>query len=166
MEAVWADMENTCLPSWISPAPRDWGTTKRGKVSADEWRVICTIHLVITLIRLWHDKEGRLQDMLQNYMDAVSAVRIANLRSSSPNRSQAYNFHIFRYVGGLRRLFPDQNLKPVHHAALHIGHLIELFGPLHSRSANFYERYIKFLHRMNINLKPGWCVVQVSCFFD
>ena len=112
MEAVWADMENTCLPSWISPAPRDWGTTKRGKVSADEWRVICTIHLVITLIRLWHDKEGRLQDMLQNYMDAVSAVRIANLRSSSPNRSQAYNFHIFRYVGGLRRLFPDLTMQP------------------------------------------------------
>jgi hypothetical protein len=155
MEAVWADMERTLLPTWISPAPRNWGTTTRGKLSADEWRVICTIHLPITLIRLWHHKLGRERELLDNFMDMVTAVRIANLRSSSANQAQAYDDHIFRYMEDLTRLFPDQSLKPVHHAALHIGHMLRLFGPLHSHSAPFYERYIKFLHGININQKPG-----------
>ena len=28
MNAVWADMKLTQLPSWISPAPPNWGTAK------------------------------------------------------------------------------------------------------------------------------------------
>jgi hypothetical protein len=48
METVWNDMKKSLLPSWISPVPHNWGTKKRGKLSADNWRVICTIHLPIT----------------------------------------------------------------------------------------------------------------------
>ena len=91
MNAVWADMKLTQLPSWISPAPPNWGTAKRGKLSADNWRVICTIHLLITLIQLWGREQGRKQQLLQNFMDLVSAVRIANMRVSSKNQIDAYN---------------------------------------------------------------------------
>ena len=155
MEAVWADMQLTQLPSWVSPAPPNWGLPRRGKLSANQWRVICIIHLVITLIRLWHDKTGREKDLLKNYMDLVSAIRIATLRVSLKRGSQAYNKHAFRYVKGLQELYLDQHLLPVHHAALHMGHMMQLFGPVHSRNAAFFECYIKFLHRMNINQKLG-----------
>lgn len=166
MQAVWADMELTQLPSWISPAPRNWGTTKRGKLSADELRVICTIHLVITLIRLWHDKSGREAVMLQNFMHVVSAASIAHLQVLSRNQKQAYNDLIFQYLRDVRSLFPDQKLKPVHHAALHIGHMMELFGPVHSYRAAFYERYIKFLHGINTNQKPGSSFLFRGVLFD
>ncbi|KII89487.1 hypothetical protein PLICRDRAFT_108974 [Plicaturopsis crispa FD-325 SS-3] len=155
MELVWNDMKRTRLPSWVASAPQDWGTATRGKLSADQWRVICTIHLPITLIRLWGNDTGRRHELLRNFMDLVSAVRIANMRVTSRTQIDAYNHYIFRYVAGITRLYPDQQLKTTHHEALHLGDTTELFGPVHSHSAPFYERYIHVLQRLNTNKIPG-----------
>ena len=153
MAAVWSDMRNTELPTWITPPPPDWGTTRRGKLSADHWRVISTIHLPITLIRLWHNGSLRKKEILQHFMDLVTAVRIANMRIISLGHVQAYNFHMTRYVENIRALYPDEHLKPTHHAALHIGDMLGLFGPNHSHSSPYYERYINLLHHINTNSK-------------
>lgn len=155
MQAVWSDMTRTQLPSWISPAPRNWGTAERGKLSADQYRVICTIHLPITLISLWKDETGRKQDILRHFMDLVTAVRIANMRVASKTQVDAYNKFIFRYVTDMATLYPNETLKPTHHAALHIGDILGLFGPVHSHSAPFFERYINFFHRINTNQRLG-----------
>lgn len=162
MAAVWSDMTRTKLPTWITPAPPNWGTAERGKLSADNWRVICTIHLPITLIRLWANNTPRKKELLSHYMDLVAAVRIANMRVSSPNQIREYNKHIGRYVQNLSRLFPDQGLKPTHHAALHIGDMLGLFGPNHSHSGPHYERYINFFHRINTNSKLGMLFDEIS----
>jgi len=53
MEAVWDDMKHTKLPTWIHPAPPNWGMVEWGKLSADQWRLVSTVHLPITRIRLW-----------------------------------------------------------------------------------------------------------------
>jgi hypothetical protein len=79
LEVVWSDMKKAQLPSWISPAPHNWGTPTRGKLSADNWRVVCTIHLPITLIWLWRDETGRKRQLLENFMDLVTAVRLASI---------------------------------------------------------------------------------------
>lgn len=162
MEAIWANMECTQLPTWVGSVPCNWGTTQRGKLSADQWRTICTIHLPITLIRLWRNETGRKKDLLNNFMDLVSAVRIANMRVSSRNQIQAYNKHIFRYVYDMQTLYPNENLKPTHHAALHLGDILDLFGPVHSHSAPFFERYINFFHRLNTNQKIGQSILRIS----
>ena len=52
LEAVWADMALTQLPTWLTTAPHNWGTKEREKLSANKWRIICHIHLPITLIQL------------------------------------------------------------------------------------------------------------------
>jgi hypothetical protein len=155
MNAVWADMRDTQLPSWVSPAPPNWGTRERGKLSADNWQVISTIHLPITLIRLWREETGRKQALLENFMDLVSAVRIANMRVSSPNQIDSYNKLMLRYLTGVKTLFPNYSLRPTHHAALHLGDFMQLFGPNHPRTSMYYERYINFLHRLNTNQKIG-----------
>jgi hypothetical protein len=110
---------------------------------------------MFTLIQLWSNGTDRQQELLSNFMDLVSAVGIANMHVSSKNQIQAYKYHIFWYIKGLKVLFPDQHLKPIHHAALHIGDILQLFGPIHSHSAPFYEHHINFLHRINTNLKLG-----------
>ena len=162
METVWNDMKKTQLPSWITPAPHDWGTPKRGKLSADNWRVVCTIHLPITLIWLWKNEAGRKGQLLENFMDLVTAVRLANMRVSSPGQVEAYDKHIFRYVQGIQTLFPQHPLRPIHHGALHIGDILLRFGPVHSYRASHYERHIGFLHRVNLNNKVGMYVVHHS----
>ena len=94
MEEVWSDMTRTQLPSWITAAPHNWGTASRGKLSAAHWRVICTVHLPITLIRLWKEDNGRLKDMLDHFMDLVTAIKVANMRISSPRQIDKYNKEI------------------------------------------------------------------------
>ena len=163
MEAVWEDMAFTQLPSWVGLVPRNWGTSKRGKLTADNWRVICTVHLPITLIRLWKDETGRKAELLHNFMDLATAVRIANMRVSSKNQVRAYNFHISRYASALPTLFPDVSIKPTVHAALHLGDIMDLFGPVHSHSAPFYERYIYFLQQLNTNKKLGAYPLHSIC---
>ena len=145
MEAIWEDMKQTQLPSWIHPAPPNWGTTERGKLSADQWRVIW----------LWSHDVGRRREMLAHFMDLVSTVQIANMRVMSQNQIQAYNQCIRRYVARCTKLFPDETLKPNLHAALHLGDILDLFGPVHAISAPFYKCYINFFHRININNKIG-----------
>ena len=80
MEAVWDDMKHMKLPMWIYPAPPNWRTVERGKLSADQWRLVCTVYLPITLIHLWSHITGQKRDMLTHFMDLVSAIRIANMR--------------------------------------------------------------------------------------
>jgi predicted transcriptional regulator len=155
MDMVWSDMKRTQLPTWVGSVPSNWGTPKRGKLTANHWRVVCTIHLPITLIRLWDGDTGRRQDLLKHFMDLVTAVRIANMRISTASQVEAYNTHMLRYVSGLQTLYPDQSILPSHHGALHIGDMLQLFGPVHSHSAPFFERYINFFHHMNTNLKFG-----------
>jgi hypothetical protein len=155
MTAIWKDMDRTRLPTWITPVPRDWGTTRRGKLSADNWRIICCIHLPITLIRLFGASEGRRGALLDNFMRLVSAVRIATMRTSSQAQIDAYNSHILAYSEGVLELFPDYSVLPSHPAALHIGDILSRFGPKHSHDSPHYERYIRFFHHMNTNNKIG-----------
>ena len=92
MEAVWADMALTELPSWVTEVPSNWGTAARGKLSTNNWRVICTVHLPITLIRLWGDDDTPeyWKDILENFIDLVRAVQIANLCSISEKEIKLY----------------------------------------------------------------------------
>ncbi|RXW11977.1 hypothetical protein EST38_g13878 [Candolleomyces aberdarensis] len=155
MDTVWKDMDRIRLPSWITPAPYDWGTVRRGKLSADNWRIICCIHLPITLIRFFGFSEGRTKDLLDNFMDLVSAVRLATMRRSSPVQIAEYNRHIIKYTKGTLKLFPEYSVLPSHHAALHIGDMLQQFGPKHAHDSPHYKRYIHFFHHMNTNHKIG-----------
>ncbi|KAJ2921684.1 hypothetical protein H1R20_g15414, partial [Candolleomyces eurysporus] len=155
MESIYEDMARTRLPSWVTPAPRDWGTVRRGKLSADSWRIICCIHLPITLIRLFGASDGRPRALLDNFMDLVTAVRIATMRLSSMAHAEMYKACILKYTKGTLELFPDYNVLPSHHAALHIGDMLIRFGPKHAHDSPHYERYINFFHHMNTNNHIG-----------
>lgn len=159
MSAVHADMEKTELPSWITRAPYDWGTTRRGKLSADHWKTICSVHLPITLIRLFgHESssdETRKRDLLDNFMDLVIAVRIASLRHTTPDLIQQYDRHVHRYLTQFKTLFKDQTLKPNLHSLMHIGDYMEWMGPNHARNASPFEREINVMQDQNTNLKFG-----------
>jgi hypothetical protein len=157
MEAVWADMALTELPSWVSDVPSNWGTPTRGKLSANNWRVICTVHLPITLIRLWgsDDAPEDRKSKLENFMDLVRAVQIANLHSISKKEIEQYERYIFRYLTTFKLLYKLAKVKPIHHAALHYGDILWGFGPTHTHSAAFYERYIYAMQSKNHNMKLG-----------
>jgi len=155
MEVIWEDMQKTLLPSWVGTAPPNWGTSKCGKLSANHWRTIGTIHLPITLIWLWRAETGRKRELLDNYMELITAVDTANLLETSAAQIDVYNQNITGYVRGIANLFKENSILPSHHASLHIGDQLAGFGPLHSRTAPYYERFIHLLQSQNTNKKFG-----------
>ena len=155
LAVVRADMEKTVLPSWIEPAPRNWGTTEHGKLSADQWRVLCTIHLPISLISKWSDRSARYMDMLANFMDLVTAVCIASMRVTNNEYITLYDQHIFSYIRGILELYKDADIKPNHHLSLHLGHFLQTFGPVHAYWTFAFERINYMMQSMNTNRRHG-----------
>ena len=156
LEAVWDDMTRTELPSWMSPAPRNWGTATRGKLTADQWKVVATVHLPITLIRLWGaPQEGRHFLMLCNFMDLSAAVQLANQRIITEQHIRDYELLIQRYLSGMVVMFKDTPLQPIHHVSMHAGEFLRLFGPTHSVRTPGFERFNEKLGLQNTNRKSG-----------
>jgi hypothetical protein len=155
MEEVWNDMKLTELPSWMSPAPPNWGTTARGKLTADQWMVVCTVHLPVTLIRLWGNLRDRRFELLCNFMDLTSAIQLATQRSITAQMINDHELLIVRYLNNMKRLFKGSKVQPIHHVAQHTADFLRLFGPTHAVQAFGGERLLEVLGLQNTNLKSG-----------
>lgn len=155
LQEVWSDMKLTELPSWMSPAPPNWGTAARGKLTADQWMVVCTVHLPITLIRIWGNLRDRRFSLLCNFMDLTSSVQLADQRAVNENTIRDSEMLMSRYLNTMKTLFRDVKIQPIHHAALHAGDFLRLFGPNHSVRAFGGERYLEVLGLQNVNNKSG-----------
>lgn len=153
-------MKRTVLPNWIQPPPSEWGTSASGKLSADEYKVICSISLVITLIRVWgyeNDEgvESRRFKMLENFLDLVHSMHVLFFCETSQKSRAYYKSHILKYLRGVLELYPDFTLKPNHHHAVHIVTDLETMGPGHARSTPVFERINHSLQQLNTNRRLG-----------
>ena len=158
LREIHQDMEIIELPSWISPAPSKVGEKKHGKLSADQWRTFCTVHLPITLIRLWGGlPEGqRERRMLANFMDLVTAVEISGSLVISGAHIDLYCSTILRYLRTMKSLYKEAKVVPNHHMSVHIGDsVLPHFGPLHAIRAFHTERFNFLLQNENTNGKLG-----------
>lgn len=83
LQKIWCDMKRTTLPSCLSPAPPRIGDKGQGKISADGWRVFSTVHLIVTLGRVWGSlpEDTREYQLFSNLCDLVGAIKIATGRS-------------------------------------------------------------------------------------
>ncbi len=149
-------MENSILPLSLIRAPLDWGTTCRGKLSTDQWRVICTIHLPITLVRLWGPSPvTRQQQMIENFMDLYKAMEIAQNCIISKDHITSYDTHIVQYLKGVNHLYRDFAMKPIHHMAQHLREFMLRMGPVHAYRIPAFERLNYLMQQENTNLKIG-----------
>ena len=148
-------MKLTELPSWMSLAPPNWGTAARGKLTTDQWMVVCTVHLPISLIRIWGNLRDRRFSLLCNFMDLTSSVQLADQRTINEKIIRDSEMLMSRYLNSMKTLFKDTKIQPIHHAALHAGDFLRLFGPNHSVRAFGGERYLEVLGLQNVNRKSG-----------
>ena len=148
-------MKLTELPSWMSPALPNWGTAARGKLTADQWMVICTVHLPITLIRIWGHLQDRCFSLLCNFMDLTSSVQLSDQRITNKQIIMDSEVLMSQYLNTMKTLFKDAKIQLIHHAALHASDFLRLFGPNHSVRAFGGERYLEVLGLQNVNNKSG-----------
>lgn len=161
LHEVWADLAATTLPSWMGRVPRNLGSAAHGKLSADQWRTACTVHFVITLIRLWGmlPNDDRRKQILDNFIALVTAVLWAAKRSSSEEHIAIIRNQFEKYLTSLVDLFTTDALRPNHHLSLHLAECLEMFGPAHGWWAFPFERYNGVLQRFNTNSKIGEILV-------
>ncbi|KAF9065902.1 hypothetical protein BDP27DRAFT_1228365, partial [Rhodocollybia butyracea] len=153
-QEVKTDMQRTILPTWMNAAPLEWGTPSGGQLTFPD--VLCSIHLVVTLIRVWaYDEDTTKLPYLYNFTHPVKGVHILFLRSTSPALIEQYTSHMLEYLKGLLQLFPDIQLAPNHHYSLHMGEFMESMGPNHSRNTFATEQINGYLQDTDTNHIQG-----------
>lgn len=154
---VWVDMSKTTLPSWIGRAPPKLGDGRHGKLSADQWRTACTVNLVITLVRIWGLKASndRHHQMLDNFMDLITACKLAMMRKTTPDRIEKFQKHMCQYLKTTKELYVYTALTPNHHLSLHLPRLFENFGPPHAWVCFVFERCLRWLKFIKTSNKFG-----------
>jgi hypothetical protein len=154
---IWDDMKKTTLPSWCCPAPPRIGDKGQGKISADGWRVFCTVHLVVTLGRLWGSlsPDSRENQLYVNFCDLIMATKIAAGRSITIARAEVFQDCMLRYLGGIDKLFPMYWLIPYHHISIHLRELLSHFGPTTTWRCWVFERYNHMLQNIETNGRFG-----------
>jgi hypothetical protein len=154
---VWMDMSKTTLPSWVGRAPPRLGDGRHGKLSADQWRTACTVNLVVTLVRLWGPKSpnDRQYRMLVNFMDLVTACKLAMMRRTTPDHIELFQQHMHQYLETMKELYVYSGLTPNHHLSLHLPKLFENFGPPHAWNCFIFERCLRWLKFIKTSNKFG-----------
>ena len=153
LSQIWLDMRRTILPSGISPVPREVGSPSAGKLTADQWRTFCTVHLVVSLIRLWgSDTAGsRRFRILDNFLHLVTLTNLLHMRTLTPERIQRIEVENLEYLQGLRTLYPSSSLVPKHHMALHLPEMLRDFGPVHAWRTFAFERLNQIFQNVPTN---------------
>ena len=159
---VWKEMHEVWLPSAISPAPSHIGATGQGPIGADEWRTFCTINLPITLIYQWesHPDGSRELQLLQNFMDLITAVKLATMRETSKKRLHDYRFLMRRYLLTALELFPGITLQPNHHLSLHLPEVMMQLGPAQAIWCFAFERMNYILQQTRTNNRIGKSIID------
>lgn len=79
LEEIRKDISSIRVPLWLEHPPANVGSAATGKLKADHWCTLCTVHMVITLGRLWgcvSTSDGE-KATLENFMHLVAAVDLA-----------------------------------------------------------------------------------------
>lgn len=159
IEQLCHDIKSTYLPSWIERPPTNFGSAAHGKLKADHWWTVCTISMVITLVRVWGSASASIAEhqLLDNFIHLVIAVDLATRRSVNPERARLFDYHMEEYLHTLRTLFAH-DLIPNHHLSLHLATCLLSFGPVHGWWAYPFECFNGIIQRLNTNNQTGMFV--------
>lgn len=157
VERIQSDIANTFFPSWLVPPPRNFGSASHGKLRADQWRTVCTVSLIITLVHTWGSTSTlELQRrLLSNFMDLVIAVDTTTKWSTSSRNVSIYLTNMTHYLCSLLELFPDHKLQTNHHISLPLKECLARFGPVQGWWSSPFEHYNGIMRDINTNNKLG-----------
>ena len=83
MDEICGDIVNMLQPSWLTSVTSNFGSASHGKLKADQWHVLGTTFLPVSLVCLWSVVEvgnphsERCHKILDVTMSLLSAVTIA-----------------------------------------------------------------------------------------
>jgi hypothetical protein len=157
-------LSETTRPTWHTPPPSNLGEASHGKLKADETRSSIEFDVPAALAQIWdHDTQQSEEDegarrqkkLFHATMLLATAIRWATSYLTSELHATQYMTCMTAYLNTLKELYPNFPWRPNHHAALHIGPFLLLFGPMHGWWMFVFERVIGKLQKINTNYKLG-----------
>ena len=103
MDEICGNIVNLLQLSWLTSIPSDFGSASHGKLKADQWCVLGTTFLPVSLVHLWSVVEvgnsysKRCCQILDVTMSLLSTVAIACSRVTSKKHADLYlkNMHLY-----------------------------------------------------------------------
>ncbi|KZT04105.1 uncharacterized protein LAESUDRAFT_761461 [Laetiporus sulphureus 93-53] len=158
LKTVWTDMDAIIMPSWVSRIPWRIGSSSRATglgLGVDEWCTFCSIHLTTSLIFLWgtSGEDSRAFQLLANFMDLVTAVKLASMRITTPERRDQCRAYMHRYLKEMLALFHGSTIRANQHLILHLPDILRTLGPAPSIWCFGFERANYALQQTHTNSK-------------
>jgi hypothetical protein len=140
-------------------------------LKADQYRTALEFDIPVSLVKILDQRKSsgdiaedkRAQRIVEHTLDLAMAIAWGLSRRTSKYHAEKYHFYMRRYLAGIHELFPDYDLKPKHHYALHLVDILLEFGPLHGTWSFSLERLIGRLQKLNSNSKIGEVDYQFRC---
>jgi hypothetical protein len=156
-------LSQTTRPSWHTPPPSNLGEASHGKLKADQWQSCIEFDVPAAVAEIWtHDNRSEENERVQRQKKLVeatmllaTAIRWATSYRTSEHHAAQYMKCTTAYLNILKELYPKLAWRPNHHAALHIGPFLLLFGPMHGWWMFVFERMIGLLQKTSTNYKIG-----------
>jgi hypothetical protein len=161
MKEIPLDIWNIVTPSWMTSVPANSESSSNEKLKADQWHVLGTTYLPISLVHLWGKVEAgnsrleRCNKILHVPISLLLAIVIASSHTTSQICADLYLQHMQSYIMGVKELFPDHAFWPNHHMALHLPEYLLRYGPVHGWWTFSFERIIGMLQCIPTNAKIG-----------
>ncbi|CAH7677485.1 hypothetical protein PPACK8108_LOCUS12642 [Phakopsora pachyrhizi] len=143
------------IPTWIKRAIPVLGKASFGRLKADEWRNLFTIQLPLILPVYWADGGASVCSLFQNFAHLVSMVNLALKQTMNSEKVYKYRRHTLKYLESCLVLFPDTNLAPNHHMAVHLSDCLDKFGPSRSWWSFSMERLMGKVLQTSDNNRLG-----------
>ncbi|EGF99627.1 uncharacterized protein MELLADRAFT_112536 [Melampsora larici-populina 98AG31] len=121
------------LPSWIGRVPKTVGSSKGGKLKADEWVILYEVMIIPAFILFFH-RQGHLSritdhDIVRNALHLISILKLVRRFELEDRDLEALKYHVKSYRHGLAGLFTSLSVTPNLHMLLHIPQVVKIFGP-------------------------------------
>ncbi|KAM5544113.1 hypothetical protein V8D89_002299 [Ganoderma adspersum] len=151
---IQEDISNTVFPSWMECPPRNFGSPSHGKLKADQWRMVGTVSLVITLSKL----------LLNNFIMLICMVDLTIHHSMDPDHMNQFDSYMLHYLKTLHYVFRHQLISN-HNLSLHLRQCLLLFGPVHAWWTFPFKHYNGILQQLNTNSETEQMLLTFMCYF-
>jgi hypothetical protein len=155
LRLIWDDISKLQHPPELTDLPpKKLGLAREGKLKAAQWPNVCTT-LALTLTREWlrPPLNSTHREALVHFFHLIGLIRILYLASLNQDDITSFKRHALAYVKGIQR----GGLKPNHHYLLHLGDLMEQFGPMRSWWSFPFERLNGEIQKTKTNNISGKC---------
>ncbi|KAJ6469929.1 hypothetical protein C8R45DRAFT_1078572 [Mycena sanguinolenta] len=152
LENIRCCIREVSLPTHVTHLPANLGEPKHGKLKAVQYLTLFSVILPLVLPEMELDDDPeRHEAMLQSFCWLIGSTNIVVSFKTSNSAADLFMDYYSDYFASIQALFPDVDVLPTHHNAMHIPDILKNWGPLASQNEFMGERVNGILQKIKTN---------------